>query len=407
LGKILKHNKTGYVNQMKSVEIKRVLIFRPDNIGDVILFSGAFRHIRALHPRAHITLAVQSHIVNLVALCPYVDNVVSIDDLILWRKLQKKGVRGSYHFARVLRIMERSWKKLFQPFDSVIYPIRSPQVPHLKILSDLCVKVILGIVGCNVNEPEDGYPDHIHPKKLYSGYLDVSSEDPWRHEIFTTLDFLRFLGREIRNIDDIKPELWVSKPEQNVLKDIVDSNGTTIGLFPGASDCIRCWNVENYAKLTDSINYEVDAYVLFGGPNDANLASEIERLLEKAQPGLKIVNLAGKTTLQELYKCISECSVLISMESAGLHMGITAGVPTVGIAGGGHYGRFIPWGDKTKNIVLTEKLDCFNCNWRCDRERIECIEGVTPAEVASAVNRLLRNQKNETRRNGCQRLCLC
>jgi len=372
------------------VNMKRILIFRPDNIGDVILFSGAFRHIRALYPHAHITLAVQSHIINLVELCPYVDKIVSVDDLVLWKKLQKKGVRGSYRFGRVLRSLEKKWKTIFQPFDLVVYPVKSPEVSHLKILCELGARRMIGIVGCSANAPEGGYPNDIHPKNVYSDYLDVSNKDPWRHELFTTLEFLRFLGCDVESLDDIRPEIWVSVPEKNLLKTEIGSNGPIVGLFPGAAHYWRCWNTQHYATLAESIKNEVYTYIIFGSSKDVKLASKIEPLLNKTHIGDKVVNLAGRTTLRGLYRCVSECSLLISTESAGLHMGITAGIPTIGIVGGGHYGRFVPWGDNTKNIILTKKLDCFNCNWRCEKRRFECIQGVTPAEVASAVNRLLK-----------------
>jgi hypothetical protein len=69
----------------------RVLILRPDNIGDVLLFTGALRHIRNLYPEAHITLAVQAHIVNLVELCPHIDACVPVDELTWRGKVVHKG----------------------------------------------------------------------------------------------------------------------------------------------------------------------------------------------------------------------------------------------------------------------------------------------------------------------------
>lgn len=379
-------------------KVKRILIFRPDHIGDVILFSGAFRHIRALHPHAQITLAVQPQIVTLVERCPYVDKVIAVDRLLLSRKIQTMDMRGAYRLGTALRNLERKWNRVVRPFDLVIYPVTSPQPEHLQILRDLGVKKIIGIAGCNVNKPPDGYSNDIHPVDLYSHYLDVSERDPWRHEFLTILDFLKFLGCEVKGTDDIKPQIWVSDPEKSLLRDKIDSKKIIIGLFPGASNYIRCWDARNYAALAESIDFDVEAYAILGGGRDTALASEIEVLLKKTQPKINVFNLAGKTTLQELFKCISHCSVLIGTESAGLHMGIIAGIPTVGIVGGGHYGRCIPWGgDKTKNIFLTKTMDCFHCNWWCDRERVECIQGVTPSEVALAVTDLVRKSGWKTR----------
>lgn len=369
--------------------MRRLLIVRPDNIGDVILFSGAFRHLRALYPRSQITLAVQSHIVELVKLCPYVDKVVSVDDLLLWRKLRRKRVRGSSRFQNVIRSIDSFWRKLLPPFNLVIFPVKSPQPSHLQLLGELNAKRTIGMLGCRLNLPKDD-SQGLQAESLYSDSLDISRKDPWRHELLTTLDFLKFLQCEVHSIADIQPEFWISRTENHLLRDYVDTKGTILGLFPGAADAIRCWSKQNYGKLAKAIN-GVDSYVIFGGQDDVVLAAEISTLLRKAQPNIQVVDLSGKTSLQELYKCISDCSILISMDSSGLHMGISAGVPTVGIVGGGHYGRFVPWGDKAKHIILTKRLDCFYCNWRCDSGQVECIQAVTPDEVASAVNGLLKN----------------
>ena len=58
---------------------RSVLVLRPDNLGDVVLFSGALRHIRVLYPQAKITLCVKSYVRNLVVLCPYVDEVIEYE----------------------------------------------------------------------------------------------------------------------------------------------------------------------------------------------------------------------------------------------------------------------------------------------------------------------------------------
>lgn len=79
----------------------------------------------------------------------------------------------------------------------------------------------------------------------------------------------------------------------------------------------------------------------------------------------------------------------MSMDTSGLHLAITAGIPTIGITGGWHYGRFIPWGDPERHIFLTKKLECFNCNLNCKIDRVECIQGVTPEEVYFNINKLL------------------
>jgi ADP-heptose:LPS heptosyltransferase len=361
-----------------STSFNRVLIFRPDNIGDMILFSGALRHIRALFPTSHITLAVQPHIVNLVELCPFVDNVISIGRL----KLPLKRLFSFFH-----KLAGASPYNHTAEYELVIYPVKSPQLPHLKILHGISANDIVGISGCALNKPERGYPAQLSPERLYSRFIDVSHENPWIHEFHTTLKFLNYLGCGIEDIEEIKPELWLFDSDRSLIADIY-ADKPVVGIFPGASSPLRIWNVINYSVLSKLFDREC-LFVVFGSVKDRKIAKDVERQIHMGSPNTKVINLAGKTTLRQLYGNISNCSILISMESCGLHMGLTSGVPTVGIVGGGHFGRFVPWGNPRNTIFLTKNIECFHCNWRCNREKVECIQGISPYEVALAAKKLL------------------
>lgn len=368
--------------------MQRILIFRPDNIGDVLLFSGALRHIRRLYPDAHITLAVQKHIVNLVELCPSIDKCISLEDLNWWLKVKDLPVPYMAELESALRKLDRYWKLISKPFDLVIFPVKSPQRHHLFMLYDLGINKVYGIVGCILNVPRGGYPAHIDPKSFFSDYLDVTKEDPWQHEFLTTLDFLKFLGSDVSQVSDIEPEIRISGSDRNLLKNEQNKNRKIIGLFPGASVNARCWDPVNYEHFSKLMGDNF-LYAIFGGLEDASIALEVEYYLQKGCPDSEVINLVGKTTLRELYRTISACDLFIGMETSGLHLAIAADIPTIGITGGGHYGRFIPWGEPERHLFLTEKLGCFCCNWKCKNERYACIQELLPEEVANCAKRLL------------------
>ncbi len=56
---------------------KSILIARPDNLGDVVLFSGALRLIKQAWPGAHVTICVKDSVSSYLELCPYVDSVIT------------------------------------------------------------------------------------------------------------------------------------------------------------------------------------------------------------------------------------------------------------------------------------------------------------------------------------------
>jgi hypothetical protein len=189
---------------------ERILIFRPDNIGDVLLFTGALQHIRNLHPNAHITLAVQKHIVNLVELCPYINTCVPIGDLKWCAKFEQKDFPLKSIIVQATHFVNKIWNVINKPFDIIIYPVKSPQESHLEVIDILNATQKFGIIGCGLNASKNGYHPKLKPITLFTNYLDIHEADSWTHELITTLNFLRFIGCDVTTIDEIKPQFWLS-----------------------------------------------------------------------------------------------------------------------------------------------------------------------------------------------------
>lgn len=364
-----------------------ILILRPDNIGDVVLFSGALQHIRSRYSEAHITLAVQAHIINLVELCPYIDAIVPVEPLTWWGRVGRTYFPLKHRFKMAIHHLNRVWNTIRKPYDCVIYPLKSPSVSHLEILSDLQPKQTFGIIGCDLCAPKTGFPPELHPVKLFTHYYDVSKINQWQHESLITLGFLRFLGCCVTTFDEVKPQFWLSDSEQNHLDTVKKNGRKIIGIFPGASYKGKQWEADNYEELSRLLEIPL-TYVIFGGSADKDLTAQVAYLIKKGSGGAEVINFAGVTSLRELVVSISSCDLFIGMDTSGLHIAIATNVPTIGIVGGGHFGRFVPWGDPETNIFLTYKMECFNCNWICVTN-MECVRNVSPHDVADATKKLL------------------
>lgn len=359
-----------------------LLILRPDNIGDVVLFSGCLEHIRHIYPDCRITLAVQPHIVNLVELCPWVDRVVAI-------KVRRRGNAPWSSFVHVMAMgFDRLRSGLTRAYDKVVFPIKSPDLDQLVLLHNHAAPMVAGMIGCQVNAPPGGYPDALAPVNLCSHVLDVSGQMPWQHELKTSLAFLKFLGCSEVSIEAIAPKLWLSEADHAFASQKIAVHGPVIGVFPCASDSRKNWHQNNYALWAQAMDTP-GAFVIFGSSKDMETTSELAVSLKKACPTTTVVNLVG-TTLRQMTACISLCDILLSVDSAGLHLGIAAGIPTVGILGGWYYGRFAPWGDPNRNRVMTNHLPCFGCNLKCTRAFHECLHAIRPDDVAACCNELLR-----------------
>lgn len=161
-------------------------------------------------------------------------------------------------------------------------------------------------------------------------------------------------------------------------------------VFPGAGDDFRRWGNANFARVVVRLaaKHPEYAFAVCGTRGETGLCDDLAKRCRER--GVEAENLAGKIPLSGLAGLVGEAALVIGNDSGCVHLAAYCGVPAAAAAGGGHYGRFVPYPDDmrfsgvVKPAYAVKKLDCFCCNWACSRsERFACLRGVTPEEVAS------------------------
>jgi ADP-heptose:LPS heptosyltransferase len=160
-------------------------------------------------------------------------------------------------------------------------------------------------------------------------------------------------------------------------------------ISPGASWKGRRWPIAHFIKLVKLIsnNYELQA-VVCGDQSDYELGEHLESACD-------VINMAGNTSIQEYINLISGAKFIIANESSAIHIAPRVGVASICILGGGHYGRFMPYPNSYNGSIkspmgISEKMECFGCNWNCIHERnatspVKCIELISVEEVYKLV----------------------
>jgi len=95
---------------------------------------------------------------------------------------------------------------------------------------------------------------------------------------------------------------------------------------------------------------------------------------------------------------IRGAQALIGNETSGIHIAAAVGVPAVGILGGGHFGRFLPYPnsiESPKPEAVFHAMECYGCNWNCSQphvrgEAVPCIRSVDVQDVMAALGRALQ-----------------
>ena len=158
----------------------------------------------------------------------------------------------------------------------------------------------------------------------------------------------------------------------------------TLGINAGATyGSAKRWYPERFAEVGAAFSDKYDI-VIFGGPNEVEMAQEIEENL-KSSNITNYTNLAGKTDIQDLCSSIGGCSLFITNDSGPMHVAAAYQVPTIAIFGPTKYKETSQWQNEKSKIVRHE-MDCSPCMKReCPLKHHECMTTITAQEVIQAV----------------------
>jgi ADP-heptose:LPS heptosyltransferase len=254
----------------------------------------------------------------------------------------------------------------------VIYPVSAPGEEFLTVVRHLDAKEKWGFGGRMLNITELDDPRN-SPEKVFTRCWQNDDDNMWEHELWRTKMFLEQCGF---SVGDMTPQFWLSEKDHE-FADLNMPKGKVLGVFPGSADRFKCWPVDKW-KCFVSQQKVFKQVVIFGSDNEEELSGQIVQSAESYS--VTFFNLAGKTTLRQLAACVKKCSCVVSTDSLGLHIAVAFGIPTVGLIGGHHLGRFYPWGNARINRMASIDCDGVHCNKKCIRERMSCVENI-PVET--------------------------
>jgi heptosyltransferase-2/heptosyltransferase-3 len=131
-----------------------------------------------------------------------------------------------------------------------------------------------------------------------------------------------------------------------------------IAVHPGAGAAIKLWRAERWAAVADVLAKETGVDVLLTG-------SEAERPLCQriaAQMKTEARVTAGETTLDQLAALLSQCRLVLGLDSGPMHLAVAVGTPTVQLYGPVDPTIFGPWGSPERHRVLASAWPCIPCN---------------------------------------------
>jgi ADP-heptose:LPS heptosyltransferase len=354
---------------------RKVLIVRPDALGDFLLWLNAAEEFRRLYPapQYEITLLGNQIWTSLAGRLGYFDHV--------WDVNRKKFIRDLRYRYRLLK------KVAAEGFSVVIYPVLARDfLWGDSIVHASGAPVLIGSAGdltC-MTPRERRFTD-----KWYTKLVEDDSQDEW--EGSRTASFMRGFG---------SPHFKFSVPRLPAQAFDDPSSRTSKAYYvicPGTGVTMKAWPIESFASLADRIfDHTKWAGIVCGTASESSLA---QQLLTQSHASLE--NRAGRTSLAELASIFRQARLVIANDSGSLHLAAATGTPVVAIVGGGQFGRFVPYREPNQRIpmaIVYNKMECFGCDWTCIYKiprgaAAPCITSVTLESVWASVRALLKDSE--------------
>ena len=165
------------------------------------------------------------------------------------------------------------------------------------------------------------------------------------------------------------------------------SSHRLLGINPGASyGSAKRWYPEKFAKVAESLSKNYDI-VIFGGPGEVDMASDIEKCLLQANVS-NYQNLASKTQVPELISQISQLDLFITGDSGPMHVAAAFQVPTVAIFGPTKDKETSQWMN-ANSAIIKKSLECQPCMKRaCPIKHRNCMKLIEANDVLDAIKKL-------------------
>lgn len=164
-----------------------------------------------------------------------------------------------------------------------------------------------------------------------------------------------------------------------------------LAVAPFARHKGKIYPVELMKKVVDHFASREGLRIFLFGAGDKE-----RTLLDRMAAGRKnIVNMAAAGLgIPSEMALLSHCDVMLSMDSANMHLASLVGLPAVSVWGATHpYAGFLGFGQSMADAVQID-MTCRPCsifgNRPCHRDDYFCLRGITPSLIISRVEAHLR-----------------
>jgi ADP-heptose:LPS heptosyltransferase len=352
---------------------RRVLLLRPDHIGDVLLTAPAVALLRESLPAAHLTYLVGPWSEAAARNGPHVDSLRTLRFPGFTRKPKLNAVAPYLLLARQAARLRR------EAYDvAVIFRPDHWWGALLALAAGIPIRV-----GSDTPETTP-LLTHVHPARLREHAAEQAL-----HVARLALDAASIAPIEPANLTIFRVSHDAAAAADDLWRRLSLMQQRVVAIHPSAGAPLKSWPVDRWAALADGLLGTGTNVVLVGAPEDGALLSTIlERMNNQRVPIIHGQSLEVSAAIYQRSR------LLVTVDSGAAHLAAAVGTPTVRLYGPAPPASFGPWPPRPdQRVLMTSKLACAPCG---DLEAPPCGARALPAcMLALGVDDVLNSVRAE------------
>ena len=387
-----------------------ILFVRLSYIGDILHATPAARWIKEQYPDAKLHWIVTPSMVELLDGNPYVDEIIP------WERDEYEAHSKKLHIPTMWRMWWELKAKL-EPYKfDVAVDVQGRLITGLVLLAS-SAPIRLGLGGTKelnwlfTNYKSKPSTDHVIKryvevaqllKEAVAKQADLDTPLKTADNLLEPETLNNVSAKKMYHMDFHVPsklhtwaeELWETIDNHNSLNRGEVEKPLRVGLVLGTSWATKEWPQEKWYSLIKSLQYRAN-FVCLGGPKESTQYKPLMDSLTAEGIDQIMLNMLGKTTLQEVGALIESCDVVVTADTGSLHIALALDKPVVAL-----FGPTDPklWGPLTGTfkVLVNDELDCLGCRKRrCPKPDQYCMSGIEPVRVKKAIFELIGDRNGK------------
>lgn len=335
---------------------KRVLLMRLSAMGDVAMTVPVVASFAKAYPDISITMLSTPRFQPLFANIPNL-NFVGVD-----KTGRHKGIKGLWRLSREITA-DGKFDRMIDLHD---------------VLRSKILRTIMRLKGVKVTVIDKGRAEKkalvngknkSQLKQMVQRYQETFEKAGYKFE-------LGYDGYDADTAVDFNGDLNLSSHTYN------------IGIAPFAQHEGKIYPLDKMEQVVKTLSERNIGIYLFGGGK-----KEEDVFDSWVGKYTNVTSLAGKYKLQEEMAVMKKMNLMLTMDSANMHLASLCGVKVVSIWGATHpYMGFYGYGQDSKNAIVAN-LDCQPCsaygNKPCKFGDYRCMTQITPETVCTKILNIL------------------